>query len=54
MKQFPRPMDQTQTWWGFDGLGGFIYAAEFPVSFKALDVGPNYWLGLTKNGLDVE
>lgn len=54
VKRFPRPMDQVQTWWGFDDAGGFICAVDFPVSFKAFDVGPDYWLGRKKDELDVE
>ena len=54
VKRFPRPKDQVQTWWGFDNTGDFICAVDFPVSFKAFDVGPDYWLGHKKDELDVE
>lgn len=54
VKRYPRPLDQFQTWWGFDGAGQFICAVELPVSFKAFDVGSDYWLGLKKDDLDVE
>jgi hypothetical protein len=47
-------MDQVQTWWGFDNTGDFICAVDFPASFKAFDVGHDYWLGVTKDELDVE
>jgi hypothetical protein len=54
VKRYPRPTAQIQTWWGFDNTGHFLCAVDFPVSFKAFDVGPDYWLGLKKDELDVE
>lgn len=54
VKRYVRPRDQVQTWWGFDRNGQFQCAAEFPLAFKALDVGPDYWLGSTKDEMDVE
>jgi len=54
VRQYPRPTDEDQTWWGFDVAGHFICAVDLPLSFTAFDVGPDYWLGIAKDELEVE
>lgn len=54
VRRYSRPRDKDQTWWGFDVAGSFICAVDLPLSFTAFDVGPDYWLGVAKDELEVE
>ena len=50
--QFPEP--ETPAWTVFDSEGRLVGSFRLPTSLEILDVGPDYLLGLHRDGLGVE